>query len=351
MGINTGSSLTFVKRIYPPRIFGTAIGFPAIAAVLYETGAPSYFWLLAVLHGFAWPHLAYRLSSGSREPVKAEYRNLMWDAGLVGTWGALLSFSLLPILALTAMSGLASMSVGGWRLFFRGLACWAAGLFVGTLWVVFSWPEFTARLDAGLLVVVGTAPLLLAFPISIGVINYKLSRRLARQREELARLSRTDDLTQLNNRKFWEDSVFHEFERYRRSRAPLSLVMIDIDHFKKVNDQYGHVAGDQMIREISDLLTANARQADVVGRYGGEEFGVLLPDTDINGAMLYAERIRLAAQTLNIKPYGIKCTVSLGVAEADESLERHKQLIEWADKALYDAKRQGRNLTVQFTNG
>ena len=349
MSINTGTGLNFVKRIYPPRIFGTAIGFPAIAAVLFETGAPLYFWLFAIIHGFGWPHLAYRLSSQAREPVNAEYRNLMWDAALVGCWGALISFSLLPILALTAMVSLANMSVGGWRLFWRGLASWAAGLFVGTLWVFFAWPDFQVNLSADLLVVVGTAPLLMTFPVAVGVINYNLSRRLAGQREELAKLSRTDDLSQLNNRKFWEDSVFREFERYKRSRSPLSLVMIDIDHFKQVNDQYGHVAGDQMIREISDLLTANARQSDVIGRYGGEEFGVLLPDTDIGGATQYAERIRLGVQTLSVKPYGISCTVSLGVAEADEAMERYRDLVERADRALYDAKRQGRNLTIAST--
>jgi diguanylate cyclase len=348
MAINTGSGLNFVKRLYPPRIFGMAIGFPAVAAALYETGAPLSFWLLAAAYAFAWPHLAYQLSSHAPDPVKTEYRNLMFDAIMIGLWAPLMSFNLLPTLALTAMVCLANMSVGGWPFFSKGIFGIVAGAALGTLGVFFGWPEFTLHPQASLLIIAGTAPLLVAFPVSIGVINFNLSQRLLKQREELEKLSRTDDLTQLNNRRFWEDSVFSEFERYKRSRSPLSLVMIDIDHFKQVNDQFGHVAGDQMIREISDLLTANARQADVVGRYGGEEFAVLLPDTDAEGALLYAERIRLSVQTLNVKPYGISCTVSLGVAQASEDLERYRQLIEQADKALYDAKRQGRNLTVQY---
>jgi len=128
----------------------------------------------------------------------------------------------------------------------------------------------------------------------------------------------------------------------------LSLSRIDIDLFKQVNDKYGHVAGDQMIREISDLFAESVRQSDVVGRYGGEEFGLLLPDTDLKGALQFAERLRLGVQTLTIKPYGVRCTISLGVAEADIDVKKYRELIERADKALYIAKRNGRNIVQAY---
>ncbi len=215
-------------------------------------------------------------------------------------------------------------------------------------WAAYIWDDFAFRLEPDLLSLIAAAPLMVVFPLSIGVINFSLSGRLAGQREELERISRVDGLSQLNNRRFCEESVYKEFERHKRSGSPLSLIMIDIDHFKQVNDKYGHVAGDQMIREVSELFNGAARQSDVVGRYGGEEFGLVLPDTDINGAMLFAERLRLAVQTLTVKPYGIRCTISLGVAEVDSDLRKYRELIEAADRALYRAKRTGRNITQAF---
>ncbi len=124
--------------------------------------------------------------------------------------------------------------------------------------------------------------------------------------------------------------------------------MIDIDLFKQINDKYGHVAGDQVIREISDLFADSVREADVVGRYGGEEFGLLLPDTDIKGAQHFGERLRVAVQALVVKPYGIRCTISLGVAEVDADVKKYRQLIERADQALYTAKRNGRNICLAY---
>lgn len=208
----------------------------------------------------------------------------------------LLSFNLLPSLILVTMVSLDNMSVGGWRLFLKGLAASLVSMLLSWQWAAYIWDDFAFRLEPDLLSLIAAAPLMVVFPLSIGVINFSLSRRLAGQREELERISRVDGLSQLNNRRFWEESVYKEFERHKRSGSPLSLIMIDIDHFKQVNDKYGHVAGDQMIREVSELFNGAARQSDVVGHYGGEEFGLVLPDTDINDAMLFAERLRLAVQ-------------------------------------------------------
>ena len=348
MSRNTGTGLNFVKRIYPPRIFGMALAFPAAAVVLYQQQAPWHFWLFAAFSGFLWPHLAYFVASHSERPKLAEYRNLICDSVFAGLWVPLLSFSLLPSMAMLTMVSLDNMSVGGWRLFMKGLLASAISMLIGWQWVVFIWEDFSIQLEPNMLVLIATAPVLVVFPLSIGVINFSLSRRLVKQREELARISRTDGLSQLNNRRYWEESVFREFERHKRSGSPLSLIMIDIDHFKQINDKHGHVAGDQMIREISDLFADAVRQSDVVGRYGGEEFGLVLPDTDSKGALMFAERLRLGVQTLIIKPYGIRCTISLGVAEANSQTTKYRDLIECADKALYRAKRTGRNISLVY---
>jgi diguanylate cyclase len=348
MSRNTGTGIEFVKRIYPPRIFGMALAFPAAAAVLYQQQAPWHVWLFAVFVGFLWPHLAYFVASRSERPVFAEYRNLLCDSVFAGLWVPLLSFNLLPSLAMLTIVSLDNMAVGGWRLFAKGLLASAISMLLGWQWIVFVWQDYSIWLEPNLLTLTATAPILVVFPLFIGAITFRLSRRLLRQREELERIGRTDGLSQLYNRRYWEETVFLEFERHKRSGSPLSLIMIDIDHFKQVNDKYGHVAGDQMIREVSDLLASSVRQADVVGRYGGEEFGLLLPDTDVKGAKLFAERLRLGVQTLNIKPYGIRCTVSLGVAEADSRVKRHRELIDYADRALYSAKRNGRNIAMAY---
>lgn len=348
MSTNTDSGLNFVKRIYPPRIYGSALAFPAIAVVLHQQQAPWHFWAFAVFHAFLWPHLAYFVAARSERPTLAEYRNLVMDSVFVGVWVPLLSFNVLLSLVLLTMVGLVNMSVGGWRLFLKGVGASLVSVLLGWQWAQFIWSGFGFRLEPDMLTLIATAPVMVVFPLSIGVINFSLSRRLARQRQELEKISRTDSLSQLSNRRYWEESVFREYERHRRSGSPLSLIMIDIDHFKQINDEYGHVAGDQMIREISDLFTEAVRQSDVVGRYGGEEFGLLLPDTDIKGALQFAERLRLAVETLTLKPYGFHCTISLGVAEVDSDVKAHRQLIEHADRALYVAKRSGRNIALVY---
>jgi diguanylate cyclase len=349
MSRNTGTGINFVRRIYPPRIFGMALGFPAVAMVFYQQQAPWHFWLFAAFSAFIWPHIAYQVSSRSSQPTLAEYRNIISDSVIVGLTIPLMSFSLLPSLVLLSMVSLANVAIGGWRLYLKGLGFTLVAIIISGVWVAYISPEVRVLLEPDLPILLASIPVLVIFPLSIGVMSFSLSRRLAHQREELERISRTDGLSQLNNRRYWEELVYREYERHKRSNSQLSLIMIDIDRFKEVNDKYGHVAGDKMIREISGLLADAVRNIDVVGRYGGEEFGILLPDTDAEGAMVFAERLRLAVQSLKIKPYGVRCTISLGVAEADPGVKKYRQLIERADRALYVAKNEGRNISKAYS--
>jgi diguanylate cyclase (GGDEF)-like protein len=162
---------------------------------------------------------------------------------------------------------------------------------------------------------------------------------------QLQKLSSTDHLTELYNRGHWEDAVKREYARHSRYASNASLVMIDIDHFKRVNDTYGHQAGDAVIRRVAEVIRRHARDADVAGRYGGEEFAVLLPDTDKEGARVFSERLRQAIEAEVVEHEGqrIRCTISLGVADLSQPLEGYESLIERADQALYDSKENGRN--------
>ncbi|NER59174.1 GGDEF domain-containing protein [Pseudomonas sp. MAFF212428] len=162
---------------------------------------------------------------------------------------------------------------------------------------------------------------------------------------QLQRLSSTDCLTGLYNRGHWEQSLKLAHARNLRYGNPTSLVMLDIDHFKRVNDTYGHQAGDEVIKQVARLVREQVRDSDVAGRYGGEEFGVLLPDTDRAGAQVFAERLRQAAEGLDVVHEGqrIRFTISLGVADMSRPSSTHAELIAWADQALYASKHAGRN--------
>ncbi|MFT6248687.1 MAG: diguanylate cyclase (GGDEF)-like protein [Cognaticolwellia sp.] len=183
---------------------------------------------------------------------------------------------------------------------------------------------------------------LLVYDVTDNAVHKK---SLEKANEELAILSQTDSLTKLFNRGHWESCLQAEYKRWTRSQHPSSLVILDIDHFKKVNDTYGHVVGDEVIRHLSNLIRNHVRETDVSGRYGGDEFVVLLADTPLNNAYVFAERLRKAVEASVIKYNYIelKYTISLGIAEIEQTIKSYEAWIECADAALYHSKDSGRN--------
>ncbi len=168
--------------------------------------------------------------------------------------------------------------------------------------------------------------------------------------EELAILSQTDGLTQLFNRTHWESRLLAEYKRWTRTQHPCSLVMLDIDHFKHVNDEYGHMAGDEVIKHLSRLIHHHVRETDICGRYGGEEFAIILPNTTLEQAKVLAERLRLAVQQSEVKYNDLllNYTISIGIAEIHPAIKTYEAWIECADAALYQAKESGRNKTSLY---
>jgi len=163
--------------------------------------------------------------------------------------------------------------------------------------------------------------------------------------EEVFKLTITDGLTQVNNRRHFDETLEREYLRARRHRRPLSLLVLDIDHFKKINDQYGHLAGDHVLRELAGLVQGRVRRDETVARYGGEEFVVLLPETTLEGAVSLAEnlRARIAAHSFVFQNTNIPVTVSIGCSEAIEADTTAPDLFRRADELLYQAKKGGRN--------
>lgn len=177
------------------------------------------------------------------------------------------------------------------------------------------------------------------------VYNLILMRRLfqqARERERLLQMMAvTDKLTGIPNRHAFEEVGKRYFERAKREAKPLALLMIDIDHFKRINDTFGHPAGDEVLRQVAQTLQRQVRASDFAARYGGEEFVVLLPNCDLPHAQKKAERIRKAVVGLGLEQGRV--TVSVGVALAAPDQETLEETIERADAALYEAKQAGRN--------
>ncbi len=199
---------------------------------------------------------------------------------------------------------------------------------LGVLWV---WGTDITRSDL---------PIMSIFAKQVGI-----SLERARLFQEVQSLALTDPLTGLQNRR----SIFElgriEFSRAQRMNRPFCCMMLDIDHFKQVNDDYGHQVGDQVLQEFAKLCQNSVREVDLIGRYGGEELIIILPETDRDTAVQVAERLResISAQRTRIDDKEVGVTVSIGVATKDENTQHMEALIARADQALYIAKHKGRN--------
>ena len=189
-------------------------------------------------------------------------------------------------------------------------------------------------------ITIGGKPAILA-------IAFDISERKEAE-ERLRFLATIDELTHMWNRRRFTQATRNELERARRYQEIFSLLMLDIDHFKVINDTYGHGAGDEVLRHISYLIRQSLRQVDMPGRFGGEEFAIILPHTHLDAAYMTAERLRQSIEGNPAVYNGIEIafTVSIGVTTYQDGIENEDAIYKLADDALYEAKRQGRNVTI-----
>ena len=179
-------------------------------------------------------------------------------------------------------------------------------------------------------------------------------QHLSRTLIELEKANRQDGLTKVQNRRYWEEQLKQEIHRAQRYQHSLSLILFDLDKFKDLNDKYGHLGGDFVLVELSSFISSLLRDSDLFGRYGGEEFGIILPDTGLDGAEEVAERIcrAVADYPMLFNQQTIRTTLSIGVAEfVPKQHFLHDDLIRCADMALYNAKRSGRNRVCCYQVG
>lgn len=201
-------------------------------------------------------------------------------------------------------------------------------------------------------VVIGLAVLALCgLIVCLALLFGRELRRRTKIEAELARLSLTDGLTGLPNRRHFEEAFGAMKDRAARARTPFALLVVDVDHFKRCNDRYGHQGGDQVLRRLADCLRMSIRYpADMACRVGGEEFALLLPDTDLEGAHRVADRVHaevagLSVREAGIKPGGVTVSIGLAVSSPEGPVAHRDDLYRRADAALYEAKRRGRNRT------
>jgi len=191
----------------------------------------------------------------------------------------------------------------------------------------FQYPELLARIRAGKRIV-------------------DLQKELLETNKRLELLSITDGLTKLYNHRYLQDELARAFDESQRYQRPLSLAIVDLDFFKKVNDTYGHAIGDDVLKCVSRMFHESVRSTDLVARYGGEEFAVMMPETELDDATTFAEKIRSLIEQSPVETQAgpLNVTVSIGVASVPHSRIHHaKELVVAADKALYRAKKNGRN--------
>ncbi|GGU67538.1 diguanylate cyclase AdrA [Pseudomonas laurentiana] len=334
-----GKGTSFVRRIYLPRIIGLGIGLFSVWAALDSVSVAPWVWVLLFINGLAWPHLAYQIALRSRTPYAAERRNLLVDSLMGGFWTATMQFNPLPSVTILSMMTMNNVAAGGKPLCLAGLLAQGSGIAVS---IALFGPGL--QLHSTSLQVYACLPMLTLYPLALGAVCYQLAIKLAEHKRALRTLSCTDSLTGLLNHGSWKDSLQLKFHSYRQECRQAVIAIIDIDHFKGINDTYGHVVGDCVLRQLGAEIKRNLREDDLAGRYGGDEFCVILPNIDVEQAALIMERLRekISAYRNDQLP-DLRISLSIGLALCNEAFDDPVSWLDEADKALYTAKNSGRN--------
>lgn len=335
--------LKFVERVYYMRILGTALCALPIWSVLEEQGVMSgWVWLPLLLNGLVWPHVAVWLSKRASDASRQEFRNLILDSFLGGVWIAVISVGLIPAAVFITVLAMDKVAAGGWRLFAKAQLALIVGFLLA--WCGFGYP-FVPQVS--IRTILFCLPLLLSYSIGLSYLMYRLGQQVVKQNKELKRLSIMDPWLGVPNRRFFEICAEHLLEQVKQKKQVASLLLVDVDRFKDINDGYGHSIGDVVLQRLTAILNEEIRDSDLSARYGGDEFAVLLVGADQKRAANIALRIRKRVEDMMLEnAQCLRCSVSIGVSQAKVT---HASLKDWvadADSAMYRAKFGGRNQVI-----
>ncbi|CAI0757845.1 Probable diguanylate cyclase AdrA [Serratia marcescens] len=252
------SGLSFAKRTYLPRVAGLGLGFICVCAALYPLAPPTAVWLLLAFHGFLWPHLAYRLACRAKDPFKAEIRNLLIDSAFGGFWAAMMAFNALPAIVILSMMSMNNIASAGKTLFVKGLVIQLATAMLTAALLGFPFHPHSTALQIYLCL-----PMIYLYPTLLGLVTYRTAKRLAEKKQELQRISTRDGLTGLYNRRHWEHLLHRQFDSCRRYQDNATLILMDIDRFKTINDTFGHPLGDEALAALAEELLIGMRNVDI----------------------------------------------------------------------------------------
>jgi diguanylate cyclase len=333
------NGLRFVLRIHRMRMLGTFLCMLPIASVLLERSSPAPLWILLALNAFVWPQLALWAGRRARDPVATEFRSLVLDSAFGGAWVAAMAVSAAPAAVFVTLLTADKIAAGGWRLLVRSTGALLAGFAI--TWLLLDLP-FQPQASSRTLL--ACLPFMLLYTVALSSLTHRLRGQIVVQNRELQRLARMDPVMQVPNRPHFEAVAALELSRFHRSGRPASMLLIDVDHFKAINDRHGHGVGDMVLKRIASVLRETVRDIDLPARYGGDEFAVVLVDTHPQIAVAIAERIRqgVAQQVIAGQP-GLAVSLSIGVAGASRHHPRLDAWVQATDAALYRAKAAGRN--------
>ncbi len=365
-----------VRNNYLIRATSFVALFVAIGMHMAGRGYGAVAWGLLGMQFLVYPHLVFWRARRARDSLKAEFSNLAIDTLLLGVWAAALGFPTWIAFTMFMGSALNSATIRGWRGALYAFLSYFAGALLWVIGAGFRYAPETEFLSVALCLVgltiyvlnVGnvtfvrnlklrnTRETLKRHEQALLKANLELEARLAeiqRLQAELQEQATRDPLTGLYNRRYFDETLERELARAEREVSPLCLMMIDLDHFKQVNDTYGHQAGDEVLRMFGAMLRESARAGDIPCRYGGEEFLLLMPKMPPETARQRAEHLRaeFAGRVAEIGEYRIQATLSIGIAAYPEHGETPDVLTQAADLALYLAKQEGRNRVVVFSAG
>lgn len=329
----------FVRRMYLMRMLGTLLCFFPILSVLLEHHQPAWLVALLAVNAFGWPTIAFLRARKAQKPLTCEHHNLIFDAAAGGFWIAMMAVTPLPSVVIATILLADRLAAGGIALMRKAgatmLAVFAAAWLAQGM--AFD-PNVSQR------TLLATLPLIAIYILALSVLTDNIAKKLRHKSRELERIAMMDPLLDIANRRLLEKRIMHELEKLRDSAHNSSLMFIDIDNFKEVNDRFGHKVGDTLLVTVSKILHVATRKTDTPARLGGDEFVILLPDTSPEEALVVATRIMDATAVMMVtQDPAFRCTLSIGIANAAQDMETVTDWLKAADDALYRAKRAGKN--------
>jgi diguanylate cyclase (GGDEF)-like protein len=328
----------FLKRIFIMRQLGTILCFFPIFSVLRDMHYESSYFILLAVNAFVWPSVAFLISRRSSDPVKSEQTSLILDTMFGGAWIGVMGLSPMPSFIILAVFIADRYAAGGWKLLAPSILGFTVSL-IG-IWLLVDMP---LTLTFSPHTVWLTIPLATLYLIALSILSRKLSTNLSQKNRQFERIALMDPRLHIPNRRLFEQRLASTFVQTQRGNSTAHLMLIDVDHFKDINDTYGHEMGDYVLIELSNILRESIQSKDIPARFGGDELAVIVMDSSSQEIMQLSQTIldKVRHFRLPINP-DFRMSISIGISSA-AAAGSTTDWLKMADQALYEVKRQGRD--------